>query len=93
MTDTSNARTITIVVSEVARADGQYGDFASMHEGLGVLLEEFQELVDAIRMKQGTHGINKLGRLMTRGECIREEAIQVAAVAIRIAAQAERVTR
>lgn len=35
--------------SRIARAQGRYGDFASTHEALGVALEEWDELKDAIR--------------------------------------------
>jgi hypothetical protein len=81
------------VFIECNNSQEQYGDFASMHEAYGVLCEEFAELFEAIRMKQDTHGIAHDGKLKSRGQCVRAEAIQVAAVAIRIAAQAERVTR
>lgn len=62
----------TAVVSEVAEADRKYGPFTSTHEGLGVLLEEVAELTDAIRANDG--------------DAIKVEAIQVSAVAYRIAA-------
>ena len=55
-----------------------------MHEAYGVLAEEVAELFDAIRMKQGDpHRANE----------IEAEAIDVAAVALRIAEQAKRVSR
>lgn len=66
-----------------ATAQGKYGDFASMHEGYGVLAEEVAELFDAVRMRQSDK----------RAKCIRDEALDVAAVALRIAEQAGRVTR
>jgi len=56
---------------EIAKATLRYGDFSSTHEALGVLAEEMAELKDAIRA-------NAL-------ESIRMEAIQVAAVALRLA--------
>ena len=59
------------IQAEIGRADSRYGPFTSAHEGLGVLVEEFDELKIAIRS-------NKL-------ESVRAEAIQVAAVAWRIA--------
>ena len=59
------------VEAEVSRAEARYGNFTSTHEGLGVLLEEFNELADAVRA-------NDL-------PAVRREAIQVAAVASRIA--------
>lgn len=59
------------LASEVIEADDRYGPFASSHEGLGVLTEEYHELVEAIRSN--------------KSESIREEALQVAAVAVRLA--------
>lgn len=59
------------LLREIAKADGRYGPFHSTHEGLGVLTEEIGELVDAIRS-------NSLA-------AIEVEAIQVAAVAMRLA--------
>lgn len=61
------------VLAEAESAQNKYGDFASTHEGYGVLAEEVAELVDAIRSndkKQVAH-----------------EAMQVSAVALRIAMQ------
>ncbi len=72
------------VAAEAARAQERYGDFASMHEAYGVLAEEVAELFDAVRLRQGDK---------SRGEAIRREALQVAAVALRMADQAGRVTR
>jgi NTP pyrophosphatase (non-canonical NTP hydrolase) len=69
---------------EAELAQEKYGDFASMHEAYGVLAEEVAELFDAIRIKQ---------LQPTRPRLIRAEAIQVAAVALRIAEQASRVLR
>lgn len=59
------------VESEVAEADRHYGGFRSTHEGLGVLMEEVAELVERIRG-------NELAS-------IRDEAVQVSAVALRLA--------
>ena len=70
---------------EAMGAQESYGDFASMHEAYGVLAEEVAELFDAVRMRQSD------GRM--RVDAIAKEAIQVAAVAIRMAEQAGRVTR
>lgn len=58
------------VVDEAQAAQNKYGDFASAHEALGVLLEEVEELRDAIRDN-------------ARG-CAEVEAMQVAAVAYRL---------
>lgn len=76
--------TLTAVVSEAGEAQESYGDFASMHEAYGVLAEEVVELFEAVRLNQGRP---------ERRKAIRHEAIQVAAVALRIAAQAGRVNR
>lgn len=59
------------VYKEAKDAESRYGDFTSTHEALGVMLEEFDELTGAVRS-------NKL-------ESVRLEALQVAAVAIRLA--------
>jgi NTP pyrophosphatase (non-canonical NTP hydrolase) len=74
-----------VEVRDVARiAQEKYGDFASMHEAYAVLAEEVAELFEAVRLRQENH---------ERGAHIAKEAIDVAAVAIRIAEQAQRVTR
>ena len=62
---------IEYVTIEIARCDHRWGPFKSSHEGLGVLTEEYHELVTAIRG-------NRLDK-------IRAEAIQVAAAALRLA--------
>jgi NTP pyrophosphatase (non-canonical NTP hydrolase) len=56
---------------ELAKADRKYGDFHSTHEGFGVLAEEVAELLEAIHRGHRRD--------------IETEAIQVAAVALRIA--------
>ena len=58
------------VLAELERATGLFGEIRSAHEGYGVLLEEVDELWDAIKKNDFVNG--------------REEAIQVAAMAIRI---------
>ncbi len=77
-------RAMGIAHDMATTAQDTYGDFASMHEAYGVLAEEVAELFEAVRMKQ---------RMPTRPGLIRFEALQIAAVALRIAEQAERVTR
>ena len=62
---------LTQLSDEAESAQERYGPFASTHEGLGVLTEEYQELIEAIRS-------NDL-------KAVEREAIQVAAVAARIA--------
>jgi len=61
--------------SEANAAKVKYGLFASTHEAYGVLAEEVSELLDAIRM-------NDL-------EMIQAEAVQVSAVAMRLAHQCQ----
>jgi NTP pyrophosphatase (non-canonical NTP hydrolase) len=58
------------VRAEMIRASERYGGMASTHEALGVLLEEFDELREAIRSNDM--------------DAVAHEALQVAAVALRI---------
>jgi NTP pyrophosphatase (non-canonical NTP hydrolase) len=59
------------VTEEICKADDRFGGFTSTHEGYGVLAEEVSELLEAIRSN--------------KAESVRHEAIQVAAVAMRLA--------
>lgn len=63
------------IAAEADRAEERYGPFRSTHEGYGVIAEEVAELLDAIR-ENGP-------------KAIRREALQVAAVALRIAEQCD----
>jgi NTP pyrophosphatase (non-canonical NTP hydrolase) len=81
---TRGARGVRIMWKELVRGRKNYGPFASMHEAWGVLAEEVEELTEAIRMKQGDPA---------RAASIEREAIQVAAVALRIAIEAMACTR
>jgi hypothetical protein len=65
-----------LVEEELTRATHKFGPFHSAHEAYGVLLEEVDELWEAVRMKQSD--------TKRRPRAIREEAIQVAAMALRI---------
>ena len=58
------------VFDEIAKAEVRYGPFRSTHEGVGVLLEEVDEL------RTEVHANNL--------DAVADEAIQVAAVALRI---------
>lgn len=78
------AEAIDAVHAEATKTTKQYGDFASMHEALGVLQEEVAEFFDAVRLSQSHPG---------RPEKLRAEAIQIGAIALRIIEQADRVTR
>ena len=63
--------TLDDIREEADAAERRYGPFASTHEGYGVLAEEQMELLTAIRS-------NDLA-------AIRAEAVQCAAVALRLA--------
>jgi len=63
------------VKNEYLMAVLMHGSFFNPHEGYAVLLEEVDELWEEIKKKQGTPN---------RIKNIREEAIQVAAMAIRL---------
>lgn len=60
-----------MIRERIEYADRRYGPFASTHEALGVALEEWHELIGAIRS-------NDL-------QAIRHEALDVAAVLVRLA--------
>lgn len=62
------------VFREYSKAVSKFGSFNNAHEGYAVLLEEVDELWDAVKLNQ-----NK----PERKKQIYEEAIQVAAMAIR----------
>ena len=72
------------VVDEARVAQEKFGDYASLHEAYGVLAEEVSEFFAAVCLRQEHPG---------RTHQAAREAIQIAAVAIRIAEQAERLTR
>jgi hypothetical protein len=61
--------------AELDQAIAAYPPFNSAHEGYAVLLEEVDELWAEVRAKQGT---------WSRPELIKREAIQVAAMALRL---------
>jgi hypothetical protein len=63
------------VADEMERAHDKYGPFFSTHEALGVITEEYHELIRGI---QGNWQVN-----------IREESIQLAAACLRLARQCE----
>jgi len=72
------------IASEASAVDAKYGPFASMHEAYGVLAEEVAELFEAIRMRQSD---------TQRAPSIEREAIDVAAVALRIVEQCRQTSR
>ncbi len=65
------------VLEEFETITAKYARFHSAHEAYGVLLEEVDELWDEVKRRDSPE---RLAR-------IREEAIQVAAVALRIVAE------
>lgn len=65
--------TMQRIADEAGKAKSRYGMFASTHEAYGVLAEEVAELLDAIRSNHFDQ--------------IEFEAVQVAAVAARLAQQ------
>ena len=76
-------KVITAAREVVDRASREHGDFSSMHEAYGVLAEEVAEFFEAVRLRESDR---------SRTTMCRKEAIDVAAVALRIAAQASRLT-
>jgi NTP pyrophosphatase (non-canonical NTP hydrolase) len=67
--------TVNAIISEALEAEKRYGPYRSTHEAFGVLAEEVAELLDAIRSNSPA--------------IVRAEAIQVAAVAMRLADQCD----
>jgi len=63
------------VEKEFNRATAEFGPFHTAHEGWAILKEEFDELWEAIKLHQSAPQRNRR---------IREEAIQVAAMAVRL---------
>ena len=60
---------------EFISATSKFGSFHNAHEGYAVLLEEVDELWENVKLNQKNKDRNRL---------IKEEAIQVAAMAIRL---------
>ena len=67
------------VYAEYERATSSYPPFASAHEGLAVILEEYEELKDEVFKNPKKRDYNAMKR----------EAIQVAAMAIRFLVDVE----
>ena len=67
---------IAAVEAEYRRSMSLFPNFNSAHEGYAVMLEEVEELWDAIRAKQHSDDLDIQGRQ-------REEAIHVGAMAIK----------
>lgn len=75
MTKTDARIVLKAVIDESESSAAKYGDFVSAHEAYGVLAEEVAELLDAMRSNKRFS--------------VQREAIQVAAVAMRLAQQLE----
>lgn len=67
---------MALVTEELVTATEKFPAFNSAHEGYGVLMEEVRELEEHVFKRQGGRDI----------EAMKREAIQVAAMAIRFAA-------
>ena len=63
------------VTDELARARSKFKPFNSAHEGYAVILEELDELWDVVKLRHDSP---------ERTAKMREEAIQVAAMAMRV---------
>ena len=68
---TTDSKVLLAIVDESQRAHANYGNPTSAHESLGVLLEEMDELREAIHDNSGARTY--------------DEAVQVASVAYRLA--------
>lgn len=74
MNHTSLARVLALVADEVTRTSEHHDEFNSAHEGYAVLAEEVDELWDEIKKRPETRS----------NAALRKEAIQVAAMAVRL---------
>lgn len=72
---TTLAQIIKEITEEYLRASRLFSEFHNAHEGYAVLLEEVDELWSSIKLNQ---------RIPYRNERIREEAIQVCAMSLRL---------
>ena len=64
-----------LIMAELNRATEKFGKFNNAHEGYAVLLEEVDELWEAVKLNQ---------KHVNRNYKIEQEAIQVGAMALRI---------
>ncbi len=71
------------MINEYAAAQKQNGNWNSLHEGWGVLSEEFDELWDEIKLKPHKRDYHNL----------KHEALQVAAMGLKMAIHIEREQR
>ena len=71
--DDKIAEVMTAVENELRSAVKAHGPMKSMHEGYAVILEEMDELWEHVRLKEK----------LRKKKDMREEAIQIAAMAVR----------
>ena len=71
---TKISKTMTAIEAEIHRAVSLHGPMKSLHEGYAVILEEMDELWDQVKLKAK----------LQDPKSIREEAIQIAAMAARL---------
>ena len=71
----ADVKVAEVVLAELQRATSMYGPMHSPHEGFAILKEEVDELWDEVKRKP----------LERSNERMREEAIQIAAMAMRFA--------
>jgi hypothetical protein len=64
---------LRLIKEEHDRAIEKFPQFNNAHEGLAVIMEEFEELKEQVFMKQANYDIDKM----------RKEATQVGAMALR----------
>ena len=72
---TARMQALSFVISRMDQAHGRYGNIASSHEALGVITEEYYELIEAVRSNSLTN--------------IANEALDVAAACVRLAMACE----
>ena len=79
-TATSDLQAVTDAAVELTQARANHGRFASAHEGHSVILEEFRELETWVFTKREHRDV----------AAMRHEAIQLAAMALKFAADVDR---
>lgn len=91
--DTKYLDASTEVLWEIVRARALHpGDFHNIHEGHSVVEEEYDEFWDAVKLNPKKIEVSDYGDLLAAQKArhkrmMREEAIQLAAMAIRFAAE------
>ena len=75
MANMTKQQIVEATLKELDYAMTMYPPFASAHEGISVLREEFEETWEEVKVRQGKRNV----------EAMRNEAIQTAAMALRFA--------